>query len=72
MSAPRPWYERVLGAALVLVGLFLLLPAAGIWLLYGVGLSMDVLSNTVPRVVLLASVSAAIAIAGGITLLRRS
>lgn len=75
MTAARRWYERALGAALVLVGLIFLLPVAT-WVLwahheYTVGLSVD-WAHALPAFTAIVSGVGALTALGGIALLRRA
>jgi len=75
MTAARRWYERVLGAVLLLVGAVFLLPLAGLWIwahhMYTVGLSVD-LVHALPVLVGLVISFGVLFVLGGVALLRRA
>jgi len=74
MTTARRWYERALGAALVLVGLIWVLALALVWVWvrheYTVGLSVD-FSHALPAFVIIAIAFGLLAGLGGVALLRR-
>jgi len=75
MTAARRWYERALGAALLLVGLICFLPLA-FWVFwarheYTIGLSVD-WARGLPVVASVVIGFGALAGLGGIALLRRA
>ena len=76
MSPARRWYERLLAALLISIGLVLLLPLGGLWVWarhqYTVGLSV---SNPNQFLMVCAFVCIGfgiVAILGGVALLKRS
>jgi hypothetical protein len=74
MSSSRRWYERALGAALVLVGVVCVLPVALLWIWarhqYTVGLSVD-WAHVLPVLAAVTIAFGGLFVLSGIALLRR-